>query len=132
MTGVDTNVLVRHFAKDDPVQAAVALAFLTRQSAAEEPVRIGLVVIAELAWVLQTRYGATRAELAAVLDELLIDPNMHVQDEAAVAVAAHDFATSTADFADTLIAAVDTLYGCRTTLTFDQRASRLTGMTLLQ
>lgn len=132
MTGVDTHVLVRHFAKDDPVQGAAALAFLTRQGAAEEPVRVGLVVVAELAWVLQTRYGATRSELTEVLDELLTDPRLDVQDEAAVAVAAHDFATTNADFADALIAAAHTLHGCHTTFTFDKRAARLPGMTLLQ
>ena len=132
MIGVDSNVLVRYFAQDDEVQAAAAREFFERRAGADERVRVGLVVLAELAWVLQSRYAATRSELADVVDALLTDPRLELQDEAAVSVAAHDFATSTADFADLLIAAVNTLHGCRTTMTFDQRAAGLAGMDMLR
>lgn len=131
MIGVDTNVLVRYFAKDDPVQAASARAFFERQARDGESIRVGLVVLTELAWVLRTRYGASRAELGRVVDELLTDRRVDVQDRQAVAVAIYDFMTSTADFADLLIAAVNTLHRCVRTVTFDRAAARIEGMELL-
>lgn len=54
-----------------------------------------------------------------------------LQDEAAVAVAVHAFGSSATEFTDLLIAVVNTLHGCRQTMTFDRRAARLDGMALL-
>ncbi|HWK85378.1 MAG TPA: type II toxin-antitoxin system VapC family toxin [Caldimonas sp.] len=132
MIGVDTNVLVRYFAEDDAAQVALARRLLERDATPDDPVRVGSVVLAETAWVLQSRYFATRDEIADVLDELLTDPRVNLQDEAAVAVAAHEFATSNADFSDLLISAINTLHGCRTTLTFDKQAAKVAGMALLR
>jgi predicted nucleic-acid-binding protein len=131
MIGVDTNVLVRYFTEDDEAQAEVAAQLFERQSRRGEPIRIGLVVLAELAWVLQSRYGATRAEIAESVDDLLTDPIVSIQDEPAVSVATNHYATTGGDFADLLIAAVNASQGCARTLTFDRRAATLDGMALL-
>ena len=130
MIGVDTNVLVRYFAADDPAQTPVARRFIESRGAGET-IRVGLVVLAELIWVVRTQYGADRDEVVSIVDELLSDPRFEVQDEAAVAVAANDFETSVADFADLLIAATHTLHGCTATMTFDRAAARIGGMKLL-
>lgn len=131
MIGVDTNVLVRYFARDDAAQAARARRLFEEEATAYQPVRVASVVLAELAWVLKTRFAATREEFAAVLDELLADPRVELQDESAVAIAAHDFATTKADFADLLVSATNAWHGCRTTVTFDKAAAKLPGMALL-
>lgn len=131
MIGIDTNVLVRFLVKDDAQQAAAAKALFDARSARGEPIRIGLVVLAETAWVLRSRYGVGRNELSRVLDELIEDPLIDLQDEAAVSVASREFGESVLEFADLLIAAVNDLHGCSTTMTFDRRATRRRGMTLL-
>lgn len=132
MIGVDTNVLVRYFAQDDVAQATVARRFLERSVTVESPARVSLVVLAELIWVLQTRYQATRAEIGAVIDELLTDERMLLQDEDAVAIAGFEYEGSSADFADLLISALNLEHGCTSTVTFDKKAAKLAGMTLLQ
>ena len=131
MIGVDTNVLVRYFAKDDAAQAAAARSFFERQARIGQKVRIGVIVLAELAWVLQSRFGASRDELGEVVDELLADRRLDVQDEEAVAVVVNDFLSSSAGFVDLLIAAVNTLHGCEHTMTFDRKAAKVDGMALL-
>ena len=131
MIGVDTNVLVRYFAKDDETQAAAARSFFERQARVGEKVRIGVIVLAELAWVLQSRFGASRDELGEVVDELLADRRFDLQDEEAVSVVVNDFLSSSAGFVDLLIAAVNTLHGCVHTMTFDRNAAKLDGMALL-
>ena len=130
MIGVDTNVLVRYFAADDAVQTPVARRFIETRPAGET-IRVGLVVLAELIWVVRAQYGADRDEVISIVDELLTDPRFELQDEAAVSVAASDFETSAADFADLLIAATHTLHGCTATVTFDRAAGRIGGMRLL-
>ena len=132
MIGVDSNVLLRYFAGDDVAQTAAARRLLEREATPDEPVHVGLVVLAETVWVLQTRYAATRDEVADVVDELLADPRVKLQDEEAVSVAAHDLASGEAGFADLLIAAVDDCHGCTKTMTFDKQAARSSGMTLLR
>lgn len=132
MIGVDTNVLVRFFASDDAHQAAAVRAWLDDQAGRGERIRIGLVTLVETEWVLRSRYRVTRDELAGVLDELLEDPSIDFQDEAAVSVASRDLAESSADFTDLLMAAVNDLHGCSTTMTIDRRAARDAGMTLLE
>ncbi|PYX43461.1 MAG: VapC toxin family PIN domain ribonuclease, partial [Acidobacteria bacterium] len=65
MKGLDTNVIVRYVTQDDPVQARAATNFIESLTE-EEPGFIALIVIAELAWVLQKSYHSTRHDLARV------------------------------------------------------------------
>ncbi len=67
--GIDTNILVRHYTQDDPVQSPVATRFLDRCCSVENPGWISLVVICELSWVLRQgkNYRYSRHELFKVL-----------------------------------------------------------------
>lgn len=62
MIGIDTNVLLRYLAQDEPRQAAVASRFI-KSLRADAQGHIALLTIAELVWVLKSRYRATAAEL---------------------------------------------------------------------
>ncbi|CAN5275649.1 type II toxin-antitoxin system VapC family toxin [soil metagenome] len=132
MIGIDTNVLVRYVAQDDATQAAIATRFIEETLSREQPGHISLVALAELVWVLRTRYDASRPEIARTLEVLLTAPRLRVQDEAAVWIAVDEYDAGPADFADALIAALGRVHGCSHTVTFDRKATRITGMTLLQ
>ncbi len=53
MIGLDTNVLIRYLAQDDPVQSAKATEIIERQLTEESPGFVSVVAMAEIAWVLE-------------------------------------------------------------------------------
>ena len=69
MTGLDTDVLVRYLAQDDPKQAALATRLIEKELSAAAPGFITLVVLVEVCWVLKRLYSAS--ELLAVVEDLL-------------------------------------------------------------
>lgn len=130
MIGLDTNVLVRFFADDDPVQCRRADEFLQNLSPVE-PGFIPLVSLVELVWVLRSQYRLTRAQIIVCIETLLNSPELVLESQAAIVQSLHRFASAKADFADCLIERSCHASGCRQTVTFDVDASRFAGMTLL-
>jgi predicted nucleic-acid-binding protein len=128
LIGLDTSVLVRYFTQDDAVQGPAARRFLQETLTAERRGHVSLVTLAELAWVLRSRYRARRDEIIDAVEALIAAPNMRVQDENAVWVAIDECQRSNVGLADALIAAVDNLHGCTHTVTFDDKATRNAGM----
>jgi len=130
MTGLDTNILVRYFAKDDVEQGSKA-ALLIRSLTLEFPGYVSLVSLIELVWVLRSRYRLKKPELVKILDQLLDSPELTVESQTAVNLAVRRFANGKADFADCLIECSGAAAGCAETVTFDVEASRTSGMRLL-
>ena len=131
MIGLDTNVLVRYLAKDDPIQTSVAVK-MVRSLSEDEPGFLSLVVITELIWVLRMSYRYRNNEIANVVEKLLQSRELIVEQEELVADALRGFATGSADFADYLIERTGQLAGCIHTFTFDKRAATFAGMRLLK
>lgn len=131
MIGIDTHVLVRYFTQDDSKQFALVRRFLKERLHEDAPGHVSLVVLAELVWVLISRYSASRDEIVAVLEGLLADSRLRVQDAMAVWAAVDEFEATSVDFADALIVAVDREHGSERTVTLDRRAARIEGMELL-
>jgi predicted nucleic-acid-binding protein len=67
MTGLDTHMVVRYLAKDDPAQSILAVC-LMRSFSLEEPGFLSLLVLAELCWALETCYRFSKTELVDVLE----------------------------------------------------------------
>ena len=132
MIGIDTSVLVRHFTQDDAEQAAIAGRFLLRELSNDRPGHVSLVALAEMSWVLRSRYKTARDEIITIIESLLVAPSLRVQDENAVWAALDECESSKVGVADALIAAVDRLHGCSHTVSFDAKAARVSGMTLLR
>ena len=132
MIGIDTSVLVRYFTHDDDSQWPIAHRLLQRELTAEQPGFVSLVVLAETAWVLRSRYRTTQHEIITIIESLLAAPNVAVQDENAVWSALDDCQRLNIGFADALIASLGQHHGCATTLTFDTKAARLLSMSLLR
>src|SRR5437762_609207 len=79
MIGLDTNVLVRYLAQDDPKQAARATRLIEQELTASEPGFISLVVLAELCWVLTRLYAASPEEIKQTVEDLLGTPRFHLE-----------------------------------------------------
>ncbi len=127
MIGLDTNVLVRYIAQDDKAQSARATALIEAECSASNPGYVGLVVLVEVVWVSESRYGATRAEVAEIVRRLLSIRQLKVQDVDIAWKALRAFETGKADFADCLIERTAFAAGCERTVSFDKKS----GMTLL-
>ncbi len=127
MIGLDTNVLVRFLTFDDPRQSPRAAQILEQELSEDEPGFVSVVVLAELSWVLASRYGRGRAAIAEVMEGLLRLDCLQLEHPRAVATAVTAAAENNADFADALIVAIAAEMGCAKTLTFDRRAARLPG-----
>ncbi|HME58037.1 MAG TPA: type II toxin-antitoxin system VapC family toxin [Terracidiphilus sp.] len=130
MTGLDTNILVRFFTKDDVEQSGRAVKFM-RTLTTESPGYVSLVSLIEFVWVLRSKYRLSKAELIQRLEQLLDSPELIVENHSAVTHALRRFTQLKADFADCLIERSCHVAGCRETVTFDVDASRFAGMTLL-
>jgi predicted nucleic-acid-binding protein len=127
MIGIDTNVLVRFLVGDEREQFERARRLIKREVDNGEPVLISLIVLLETEWVLRSRYGLTKAEIAAALSSLLEVVELEFEDESSVEQAVFTWKDSNAEFADCLIGAHHWAMGCRTTATFDAKASKLAG-----
>ena len=130
MIGLDTNVLIRYVAQDDPKQSAMATRLIESLSA-DTPGYVGLVSVIELVWVLTSCYSASRSEVCSVLETLLRTKELVVAHADIVWQALRVFKGSKADFADCLIERTANEAGCIYTSTFDQSAVRNCGMRLV-
>jgi predicted nucleic-acid-binding protein len=71
MLGVDTNILVRYLVGDDRSQYERARRLIHRQEEIGEPVLVSLWVLLEMEWVLRSRYGLAKPDIAAAFSSLL-------------------------------------------------------------
>lgn len=130
MIGLDTNVLIRHFAQDDAKQSARASAVIAGLSN-QNPGFVTVVSLIEVVWVMQSCYKASRPEIAAILDLILRTREFVIENPDSVRQAISLFSGSKADFADCLIERTGNNAGCDRTVTFDKKAAKFSGMELL-
>ena len=127
MIGLDTNILVRYLAQDDPVQSAKATEIIEERLSEDKPGFISLVTIAEAVWVLDRLYDQSPQEIAQLIERMLQSDTLFFQNEQEVFTAMVALKAGRGSFADALIGALGTWAGCSLTLTFDKRAARLAG-----
>jgi len=128
--GIDTNVLVRYLAQDDPAQSKRASRLIEDECSAANPGFISLVVLVELVWVGESCYDASRVEAAEMVRRILGIRQLVVQDAETAWKALRLFESSKADFADCLVERMAAAAGCSVVMTFDKAAAKA-GMTLL-
>jgi predicted nucleic-acid-binding protein len=132
MIGLDSNVLVRYLAQDEPAQAAKAAAIIERRLSPSEPGYVSLVTMVETVWVLQRAYRLKGPQLTAAIEAMLQSEVLQIQNEQQVFTAMMAVKDGVASFADALIAALGTAAGCSYTVTFDREAARLPAFQLLE
>ena len=125
--GVDTNILVRFFSRDDAIQSEQARTLITK--AQNQPIHISLIALVELVWVLRRVKRWPLGDVLSLCDNLLLSPDFLVEDGVLVEQSLRDAELANCDLADALIARINLRAGCPTTVTFDQDAQRLPTMT---
>ncbi len=128
MIGLDSNVLVRYLVQDDQVQAARATRCI---EAADARCFIGVIVLCEIVWVLESVYGFDRTTVIDTFEKILMTAQFEIEDKDLVLRALDDFRNSRADFADCLIGRRNRAAGCSETVTFDKPLKALDGFRLL-
>ncbi|MGD9537053.1 MAG: PIN domain-containing protein [Alphaproteobacteria bacterium] len=130
MIGLDTNIIVRYLAQDDPVQSPQATAIIERRLSEEEPGFISIVAMVETAWVLERAYRLADYEIAAAIERMLQIDVLVVENEQEVFAAMIALKEGHGSFADAIIGALGVRAGCSYTLSFDRKALRLPGFAL--
>jgi predicted nucleic-acid-binding protein len=130
MIGLDTNTLIRYLAQDDPIQSAKATKIIERRLTEENPGFVSAVAMVETVWVLDRAYGLGSDEIAAAIERMLQIDVLVVQNEQEVFTAMIALKQRKGSFADAIILALGARAGCPYTLTFDRKASRLSGFRL--
>lgn len=127
MIGLDTNIIVRYLAQDDPIQSAQATEIFERQLTTQNPGFVSIVAMVETVWVLDRGYGLPKDEIAAAVERMLQTDVLVVEYEQQVFTAMIVLKEGRGSFSDGIIAALGAKAGCSYTLSFDQRALRMPG-----
>jgi predicted nucleic-acid-binding protein len=125
MIGLDTNVLVRYLAQDEPVQSRRATEIIERRLTDRNPGFVSVVAMTETVWVLDRAYGLSDKEIVAAIERMLQADVLVVESEQEVFAAMAALDEGRGSFADALIGALGAKAGCSATLTFDRGALRL-------
>lgn len=131
MIALDTNVLVRLLLMDDPGQGALARELFDANAANDAALFVSDVVLAELAWVLRSRYSLDAEPIAQALRALLGNATLAWQSPGAVARALQLYEQGGADFPDCMIVALAAAHGCEATATFDRGMRSLPNVRLM-
>ena len=120
MLAVDTNVLVRLLARDDPKQAKAADQFIAKGA------WVSHLVLAETLWILQAVYSRTAKQLANALHLLLAHESLVLQDADTVKAALAQFQLKPArGFSDCLMLEIARKAGHLPLGTFDKALGKL-------
>jgi predicted nucleic-acid-binding protein len=130
MIGLDTNILVRYFAQDDPLQSPKATEIIERRLTAENRGFVSIVAMVETVWVLERAYGLADPEIVNAIEGALQADVLVVENEQEVFTAMITLQEGRGSFADAVIAALGARAGCDCTLPFDQKALRVHGFEL--
>jgi predicted nucleic acid-binding protein len=119
---VDTNVLVRHLTGDPPELAARA----TRYLAGADELLLPDLILAEVAYVLESFYEAPRAQVATALRAMLAFPAIRVIDADLLQRAVEVYEVHRLDFADAYLVASAERTGIGVIASFDRTIDRVT------
>lgn len=120
MIGLDTNALVRFLVRDDEDQHQRVVELLRRGAAERKVFFVGDVVLAEVVWVLRSRYGCDRDEIASVVRQLSEVEELVFESTSRVVRALRAYEKGAGGFADHLIAERARDAGCEALITFDK------------
>jgi predicted nucleic acid-binding protein len=118
---VDTNVLVRHFTGDPPVQAARATQFLQQA----DELLLPDLILAEVAHVLESFYETPRAQVAETLRAVLSFPTIRVVDDDLLFRTVEVYDVLRLDFADAYLVASAERTGVVEVVSFDRAIDRV-------
>ena len=126
---VDTNVIVRHLTQDPPDQGRRATALLF----AADLLHLADVVVAETVYVLQSVYGASRAD---VLLRVCVPPSSSQRSSSRIELVCSVPSTCTSatvlDFADAYLVALAEASAVKQIASFDRSLDRVETVTRIE
>ena len=125
---VDTNVIVRHLTQDPPDQGRRATAFLF----AADLLHLADVVVAETVYVLQSVYGASRADVAQGVRATLEFPAIELENRARLLRAVDVYERDRIDFADAYLVALAEASAVKQIASFDRSLDRVETVTRIE
>lgn len=122
MRAVDTNVLVRLIARDDPRQVRIAEEFVASGA------WVSLLVLAETTWALTSVHALDDGAIATTIEMLLHHETLTLQDPDAVTSAlAHYRRNPALGFSDCLVLEIARKAGHTPLGTFDRNLGKVAG-----
>ncbi len=118
---VDTNVLVRHLTGDPPAQATRA----TRYLQGADELLLPDLILAEVAYVLESFYETPRTQVAGTLRAVLAFPAIRVVDKELLERAVEVYDVDRLDFADAYLVASAERSGVGVVASFDRAIDRV-------
>ena len=118
---IDTNVLIRHLTGDPPEQAERA----TRYLAGADELLLPDLILAEVAYVLESYYEAPRTDVAVSLRAVVAFPAIRVLDEELLLRAVEIYEVDRLDFADAYLVASAESSGVGVVASFDRSIDRV-------
>ena len=120
---VDTNVLVRLVAQDDPLQAQAVDRLFARHAKKSEMLMVPITVVLELEWVLRSRLSQTKTEVLETIEALLTVVELSFEVEQALL----DYRDGNANFGECLHLALARKQRALPFYTFDKKATKASG-----
>jgi predicted nucleic-acid-binding protein len=131
MRGLDTNVLVRYLAADDPKQLATVEELMEECQKNREPFFLPAIGLCELVWVLAKRYDQQKSQIIQALEQILDMDQFRLEYDALVRRSLESFRNGKGNFSDYLIGEISKQHGCRDFVTFDRALKNSLGFTVL-
>ena len=131
MIGIDTNILVRYITQDDEIQSEIATEFIENYCSNGNKVFINHLVICELVWVLKKCYKLSKPKIINVIQHILQISQFSIETPQIIWQALTDYKKGSADFADYVVGRTNIFNNCEETITFDKKASKSKGFSLL-
>lgn len=117
----DTNLFLRYLTNDVPEQADAVEALLRRAAGGEIHLVTNALVIAEIAWTLESYYRLPRSKVSNCLLAILNTPGLEVAESEVLFQAALWYGERGVDFADAYNAAWVQRQGIGSVYTFDEK-----------
>lgn len=117
---LDTNIIVRHFTGDPPEQARLAARYLDEA----DQLLLPDLILAEVAYVLESYYRMSRDEVAAALRSTLAIPAVQVADRGLLQRTVELYDVHRLGFADAYLVASAERTGVNTIASFDRGIER--------
>lgn len=128
MRALDSNVILRYLAQDDPEQSRIATELIETGLTGRDPGFVSVAVLLEVVWTLRRLYGVTDDDTQDIVGRLLGAEQLAFANRGPIEAA---LPGDPKHFADRLIHELGREAGCQSTLTFDRRFARLEGVVLL-
>ena len=125
---IDTNVLVRHLTGEPPAQAARA----TRYLATADELLLPDLIVAEVAYVLESFYETPRTQVAETLRAIVAFPSIRVVDAELLLRAVEVYDVHRLDFADAYLVASAERSGLGQIASFDRGIDRVGTVTRVE